>query len=933
MMTCNLKPPLANWLRLCLCCAALALLLPPSIAATLTTDKPDYPPYSNVYITGAGFQAGETVTVHLDRVYPDGARAPVWDAAPPPLADATGSFTVTWYIDSTDYIGATLDAIATGLSSGFAANATFTDAGYYIEAWSNVASTWQGNLNGSADHTYSEGDAIPVRMVVSGLTAGTPCTIELRYDAMVGAIHFVDYLTDYDAYLTPDPLSGLGLTPLPSPIDYLMPQDGTLPSGNLTTYNVSSIVWVGYSSGTGGSSGVRTLTFQVTPTATTIVLAYGVHLATEFYWGAGLGASRAPGSAAKLYAAADGGADDNLQINVGAIVEKANLVITKSDSPDPVCAGGALTYTLTVQNLGPNYTTTETIVDTLPANTTYASSVPTAGTATYNSTTHQVTWLPGPLQKTAVQLTITVTLNPAAAGTTLANTAAITASTPTDYVTANNTAVEYTSVYALPTITCPGDVTVSTAPGVCYATGAQLGDPVILALAGVASLVNDAPAQFPKGTTTVTWTVTDTCSFTATCKQTVTVNDTEKPTITCPANKSVTTDPGKCYATGVALDTPTTHDNCGVASVVAARFDDKPLTEPYPVGVTTVTWTVTDTAGLTATCPQTVTVTDAEPPTIACPRPETVECSKDVPEAATDYDSLVLQGGSASDSCGGPVTVTHMGDAISSQTCLNRYTITRTYRASDPGGNYAECTQVITVDDTAQPTITCPADVTVECDESTEPDNTGNATATDNCDPTPTVTYTDWTTPAAGIITVDSHCGPWDPSVNPTFPYGRADQNAPAAMPVTPGERVFIGNATGQVRAAGDFPLTGPDGYTSDPYGPVDNKQLTPGIYCPSARTPADWPTYLVALMGTFADSSGLLVGQPFEIGTKSLLVTVPEGASQLLFGLNDDKFADNSGSFSVQVGPVSCGTTIERTWTLTDACGNSASCVQTIMV
>jgi carbohydrate-binding DOMON domain-containing protein len=39
----------------------------------------------------------------------------------------------------------------------------------------------------------------------------------------------------------------------------------------------------------------------------------------------------------------------------------------------------------------------------------------------------------------------------------------------------------------------------------------------------------------------------------------------------------------------------------------------------FPIGVTTVTWTVTDNSGNTATCTQNVTVTDNVNPTISCP--------------------------------------------------------------------------------------------------------------------------------------------------------------------------------------------------------------------------------------------------------------------------------------------------------------------------
>jgi hypothetical protein len=94
--------------------------------------------------------------------------------------------------------------------------------------------------------------------------------------------------------------------------------------------------------------------------------------------------------------------------------------------------------------------------------------------------------------------------------------------------------------------------------------------------------------------------------------RTVTVSDNVNPTITCPANVTATTNTG-CTATGVALGTPTTADNCGVASVT----NNAP--GAFAIGVTSVTWTVTDNSGNTATCVQTVTVSDNVNPTITCP--------------------------------------------------------------------------------------------------------------------------------------------------------------------------------------------------------------------------------------------------------------------------------------------------------------------------
>jgi hypothetical protein len=57
--------------------------------------------------------------------------------------------------------------------------------------------------------------------------------------------------------------------------------------------------------------------------------------------------------------------------------------------------------------------------------------------------------------------------------------------------------------------------------------------------------------------------------------------------------------------------------------------------------------------------------------------------------------------------------------------------------------------------------------------------------------------------------------------------------------------------------------------------------------------------------MGTFTDLAGNIVGTPFAVFNGPLAVVVPVGAAQLQLGIDDDVFADNSGSLLVQVtGP-----------------------------
>jgi HYR domain/Secretion system C-terminal sorting domain len=52
--------------------------------------------------------------------------------------------------------------------------------------------------------------------------------------------------------------------------------------------------------------------------------------------------------------------------------------------------------------------------------------------------------------------------------------------------------------------------------------------------------------------------------------------------------------------------------------------------------------------------------------------------------------------------------------------------------------------------DITPPVITCPPDVTVECGDDTSPANTGTATATDDVDPTPTITFADTSVAGCG---------------------------------------------------------------------------------------------------------------------------------------------------------------------------------------
>ena len=119
----------------------------------------------------------------------------------------------------------------------------------------------------------------------------------------------------------------------------------------------------------------------------------------------------------------------------------------------------------------------------------------------------------------------------------------------------------------------------------------------------------------------MTWTVTDASGNTATCSFDVTVNDTQNPTITCVTDQTRNTNNGVCTYTVVGTEfNPTAFaDNCTGATISNDYNSSSTLAGAiFPKGTTTVTWTVTDASGNTATCSFDVTVNDTQNPTITC---------------------------------------------------------------------------------------------------------------------------------------------------------------------------------------------------------------------------------------------------------------------------------------------------------------------------
>ena len=463
-----------------------------------------------------------------------------------------------------------------------------------------------------------------------------------------------------------------------------------------------------------------------------------------------------------------------------------------------------------------------------------------------------------------------------------------------------------------PQITCPGDVTVQCVDDVPDADIALVTATDNCGTATVTHVGDSSNGDCPL-VITRTYRATDSCGNTADCTQTITVDDTTPPQITCPGDVTVQCADDVPDA-DIALVTAT--DNCGTATVTHvgdSRNGDCPL-------VITRTYRATDDCGNTADCTQTITVDDTTPPQITCPGDVTVQCADDIP--APDISSVT-----ATDNCG-TATVTHVGDSRNGDCPL---VVTRTYRATDSCGNTADCTQTITVDDTTPPQITCPADVTVQCADDVPDPDISFVTATDNCG-TPTVTHVG-----------DSRSGECPVVISRTYRATDSCGNTSECV-----QSITIDDTTGpEITCPADTTVECIDD-VPDP----DISQVTATDNCGSVTVThvgdAAGGECPLTILRTYRATDGC--GNIAEcVQTITVDDTTPPQITcpaDVEVQCGDDVPApdiaqvtatDNCGTPTVtHVGDVrsgTCPTTITRTYRATDACGNTADCTQTITV
>ncbi|MFK7813305.1 MAG: HYR domain-containing protein, partial [Maribacter sp.] len=165
-----------------------------------------------------------------------------------------------------------------------------------------------------------------------------------------------------------------------------------------------------------------------------------------------------------------------------------------------------------------------------------------------------------------------------------------------------------------PTITCPENIDMAADTDNCGSTFPFLIPKGLdniteeLVFEGIRSDGLELTDIYPVGLTTITWMAIDEAgNVSDSCDQLILITDNVPPTINCSDSIEVTSLNGN--AVTVEIDFATSSNACeGELILNWIRSDEKELQEPFPIGITTITWTATDASDNVAECTQIVTV-------------------------------------------------------------------------------------------------------------------------------------------------------------------------------------------------------------------------------------------------------------------------------------------------------------------------------------
>ena len=341
---------------------------------------------------------------------------------------------------------------------------------------------------------------------------------------------------------------------------------------------------------------------------------------------------------------------------------------------------------------------------------------------------------------------ITVTQAPGP-GTPVANTTTVT-------LTARNSAgVETTCTFSVdvdditpPTINCPATQTLAV-DGTCavplpdYTGQASTADNCDPAKGGVMVTQSPGPGTLytiNDSPVTVTLTATDASGNTADCGFTVELMDNQPPTISCPVSPQVDQLDGDCNATLPDFRGQANVSSTCDMSTFTLTQSPAPGTVISGEQIVVVTITAQDAQGNTVSCDFDYQTVDVTPPALTCPADQTGAVDGDCDFVIPDYTALATVADNCSNLAPAPapnLTLSQTptpGTVVSGDGTVTTITIT----ATDAAGNTSSCDFDLTLEDTTDPTIVCPADQTRDLDGGCTyvlEDLRGLATLSDNC--------------------------------------------------------------------------------------------------------------------------------------------------------------------------------------------------------
>ncbi|HEY2413809.1 MAG TPA: right-handed parallel beta-helix repeat-containing protein [Pirellulaceae bacterium] len=402
--------------------------------------------------------------------------------------------------------GATFTATQTGGASGFTAsgNGNINDI-VTLPAGATVTYVVTGTISGNATGTVSNSATVTAPVGTTDINPTNNVATDI--DTVTGSTLTADLgILKTDGVATAAAGSSLTYT-------IIVSNSGPDAASGATVADTFPATFTGVTftaSGTGGASGFANGSGNISQT---VNLPAG---ATITYTVTGTVSPTATGTISNTATVtAPAGVTDVNQANnsstdtdvIAATPTQADLAITKNDGVTTVSAGGTLTYTIVVSNVGTTIVTGASVNDTFPATLTgvtftAAGSAGTSGFSNGAGNISQTVTLP---VGSTITYTVTGTVNPAAIGA-ISNTATVT--TPAGVVDVNTTNNAATDTDTISPSTSIADLSITKTDNVTTATaGSLLTYTIVVSNTGDANVTGATVTDtFPATFTGVTYT-------------------------------------------------------------------------------------------------------------------------------------------------------------------------------------------------------------------------------------------------------------------------------------------------------------------------------------------------------------------------------------------------------------------------------------------